>query len=168
MTDVKKHFVNWLRDAHAMEEQAVTMLNGQAGRIENYPSLKQRVEEHARESESQVKALEGLLARLDTSSSTVKDTTGKAAALGHGIGGMLSHDEVMKGVISNYAFEHFEIASYKVLIATAEQLGDSEAASVLRGILDQEQAMADWLDKNTDQITRDFLTRDAAGQTAKA
>lgn len=32
-----EHYHDWLRDAHAMEKQAESMLESMAGRIDNYP-----------------------------------------------------------------------------------------------------------------------------------
>ncbi len=34
-----EHYHDWLRDAHAMEKQAESMLESMAGRIDNYPDL---------------------------------------------------------------------------------------------------------------------------------
>jgi ferritin-like metal-binding protein YciE len=36
----------WLRNAHAMEEQAVTMLEALAGRTGDYPEVKARIKQH--------------------------------------------------------------------------------------------------------------------------
>ncbi len=44
-----KHLMDWLRDAHAMEEQAETMLNSMLSRVENYPELHQRIQQHIKE-----------------------------------------------------------------------------------------------------------------------
>ena len=35
-----------------------------------------------------------------------------------------SEDEVVKEAVADYAFEHFEIASYKALVAAAHELGE--------------------------------------------
>ncbi|SUG47546.1 YciE [Salmonella enterica subsp. arizonae] len=35
-----EHYHDWLRDAHAMEKQAESMLESMASRIENYPDIK--------------------------------------------------------------------------------------------------------------------------------
>jgi ferritin-like metal-binding protein YciE len=48
--------MEWLRDAHAAEEQAETMLSGMARRIENYPELKARIEQHIGETQRQADA----------------------------------------------------------------------------------------------------------------
>ncbi|MFC7704745.1 ferritin-like domain-containing protein [Plastorhodobacter daqingensis] len=167
MEEIRKNFVDWLRDAHAAEEQALTMLKGQAGRIENYPALRERIEQHIRETEGQAEAIARLLERYDTSASTLKDMTSKMTATFQDLSGVFASDEVMKGAMFSYAFEHMEIASYRILITTAELLDDAEAVSVLRGILKEEEAMADWLLDNLDPLTRSFLGRSEADLDAK-
>lgn len=44
-----EHYHDWLRDAHAMEKQAESMLESMAGRIDNYPDLRARIEQHINE-----------------------------------------------------------------------------------------------------------------------
>ena len=80
---------------------------------------------------------------------------------------MLTSDEVVKGCMSTYAFEHMEIATYKVLIAAADELDEQEMKAELEGILAQEVAMAEWLDAHLDDITRVFLMRDERDLLAK-
>src|SRR3546814_6934624 len=60
-----ERLIEWLRDAHAMEAQAETMLNKQASRIEHYPELKARIEQHITETQNQAKLIEGCLQRYD-------------------------------------------------------------------------------------------------------
>lgn len=155
----RETFLDWLRDAHAAEKQALTMLNGQAGRLEHYPALKARIEQHIRETESQVEVLQQLLSEHDSSASMVKDATGRLMAFAQNIGGMVASDEVVKGAIFSYAFEQMEIASYHVLIATAERIGDSAAATALQGILAQEEDMAGWLAENLTPLVNSYLDR---------
>lgn len=68
MAELKENLLDWLRDAHAMEQQAETMLKGQASRIEHYPVLKARIEEHIQETIGQRELLEGCIKRLDRKS----------------------------------------------------------------------------------------------------
>lgn len=86
--------------------------------------------------------IEGVLERLDKSRSVLKDAAGKMTAMGQALGGMLASDEVVKGGISGYVFEHFEIASYNALIVAAEAVGDIEGAKVFQKIKVQEEQMA--------------------------
>jgi ferritin-like metal-binding protein YciE len=60
-----------------------------------------------------------------------------------------------------------EIASYKVLIAAADELDEMEAKTVFERILGEEIAMANWLEANLDAITRVFLMRDERDLMAK-
>ena len=167
MTEAATHFDHWLRDAHAMEKQAEQMLSAQAKRIENYPDLSARIEEHLRETQSQSARLEACIERRGESTSTLKDTAGKFTALMQGFGGMFAGDEVVKGSLASYTFEHLEIASYKVLIAAAEVVGDVETRDVCTEILREEEAMAEWLAAHIDGVTKEFLARDDLDLEAK-
>ena len=44
MADKRANLVDWLRDAHAMEQQPEQMLSAQKSRLENYPKLRTRIE----------------------------------------------------------------------------------------------------------------------------
>ncbi|BBI64162.1 hypothetical protein HSBAA_54680 [Vreelandella sulfidaeris] len=83
------------------------------------------------------------------------------------MGGMMAEDEVVKGGIASYAFEHFEIASYKALIKTAEMASKPEIAQICKEILQEEIAMADWLSQHLDDTTHEFLVRDDEDLRAK-
>src|SRR5690606_20602736 len=112
-----ERLIEWLRDAHAMEAQAETMLKKQASRIEHYPKLKARIEQHIVETQNQSKLIEECLQRHDKSYSGLKDLGGKMMAMGQAMGGMMVSDEIVKGAQMGYVFENLEIASYKILIA---------------------------------------------------
>ncbi|MET4700655.1 ferritin-like metal-binding protein YciE [Constrictibacter sp. MBR-5] len=168
MATAEERLVEWLRDAHAMEEQAEKMLRDTASRIENYPELKARLESHASETHRQAELLEGCLKRRGASASTMKDLTGKLTALGQGLSGMFVTDEVVKASMASYTFEHMEIAAYRSLIATAEAAGDHETKQICQQILAEEEAMASWMGENISSITRRYLDLDAQhGTTAK-
>jgi ferritin-like metal-binding protein YciE len=156
-----ERLIEWLRDAHAMEAQAETMLNKQARRIENYPDLKARIEQHIVETQNQAKLIEGCLRRYDKSYSGFKDMGGKMMAMGQAMGGMMVNDEIVKGAQMGYVFENLEIASYTILIAAAQAVGDTETQQVCERILEEEVAMAEWLRQHLPQLTQAYLTRAA-------
>ncbi len=89
-----------MRDAHAMEEQAEQMLSGMSSRIENYPDLATRIQQHLEETRSQRQRLEACMQRRGVSTSTMKDMTARFTALMQGVGGAMSGDEVIKGALS--------------------------------------------------------------------
>jgi ferritin-like metal-binding protein YciE len=160
MTDSKERLAQWLRDAHAMEEQAETMLSGQIERLENYPELRDRMRVHLEETRQQAERLEQCLDRMGEGSSTLKDAGGKLIAIGQSISGIFAGDEVMKGSLASYTFEHMEIASYKMLIAAAGEVGDADVQRVCEENLREEVAMADWLENKLGTVTTEFLRRD--------
>ena len=168
MASAEERLMEWLRDAHAAEQQAETMLSGTASRLENYPELKARIEQHIRETQRQADLVRGCIERRGGSTSMVKDAGGKMMALGQAMSGMFVGDEVMKGAIASYAFEAMEIASYKILVIAAQQVGDQETARICEQILQEEKAMADWLEQNLPMLTENYLMREETpGATAK-
>lgn len=156
-----ERLIEWLRDAHAMEAQAETMLKKQASRIEHYPELKARIEQHIVETQNQSKLIESCLQRHDKSYSGLKDLGGKMMAMGQAMGGMMVNDEIVKGAQMGYVFENLEIASYTILIAAAEAAGDVQTKEICQRILVEEVAMADWMREHLLQLTHAYLTRAA-------
>lgn len=167
MTEARDNFLNWLRDAHAMEAQAETMLTAQINRLDSYPALKMRMEQHLRETEAQRETLGNLIETMGEGASFMKDAMGKMVAAGQGLSGVFAADEVMKGSLASYTFEHMEIASYTMLIAAAEEAGEMQAVPVLTQILEEERAMAGWLGENLAPLTRSFLARAESDLQAK-
>ncbi|CAB3886656.1 MULTISPECIES: ferritin-like domain-containing protein [Achromobacter] len=154
-----EHLLDWLRDAHAMEEQAETMLTSLAGRIETYPEVKQRIERHIVETREQQRLVRGCIERLGGDTSMFKDLTGKMMATFQGFSGVFASDEIMKGAMFSYAFENLEIAAYSQLVEAAKFVGDAETAAVCERILQEERAMAQWIEHNTPGLMRQFLMR---------
>jgi len=167
-TDVNDNLNDWLRDAHAMEQQAEQMLNAQADRLEHYPELKARIVQHIEETRGQQALLDECMTRRGVSNSVLKDLGGKLMAFGQAVGGMTVSDEVVKGAMAGYVFENLEIASYTALIAAAQQAGDATTQAACERIIVQEKAMAAWLLEHLPQLTQAFLVRSATpGMEAK-
>jgi ferritin-like metal-binding protein YciE len=78
-----------------------------------------------------------------------------------GVGGSMASDEVVKGAMASYTFEHFEISAYRALIAAAELAGDSETARVCAEICREEEAMAAELSGLLPEVTTTYLQRSA-------
>lgn len=155
-----------LRNQHAVENQAVELLERQIGRLENYPEMTERMRRHVEESKEQVRRLETLLSGLGTSHSAVKDSV---MAVAGNVAGMMhtpASDEVIKNAFANFAFEHYEIAAYKALLVLAEITGHNAAVAPLTQSLGEEEAMARWIDEHLAETTRMFVSRSEAGETA--
>ncbi len=141
-----------------MEEQAETMLSGQLSRLENNPELSNRIQLHLDETKEQASRLRDCLDRIGEDTSTIKDAGAKLMATAQSVSGVFAGDEVMKGSLASYTFEHMEIASYTILIAAANAAGEAEVAEVCEQNLEEELAMADWLIANLEPTTAMFLT----------
>ena len=155
--DAREIFITGLRNAHAMETQAREMMERQSERLDNYPEVKARVEQHLRETEGQIDRLDRLLGSAGESASTLKDATqsfmGNMVAMAHTV----MPDEILKNTFANNAFEHFEIAAYKSLLALADIAGASSAKPLLAASLKEEEAMAAWIDQHIDSVTRSYV-----------
>ncbi|WP_438750033.1 ferritin-like domain-containing protein [Pararhizobium sp. O133] len=160
-------FVTGLKNAHAMENQALSIMKPQVSRIENYPEVAARLDQHIRETENQITRLEELLDSFAEDRSALKDMalsfTGAMAAMGHTMAG----DEIVKNSFANFAFENFEIAAYRSLLTIAEHGGFSASTAALQANLDEERDMAGWIEQNLADVTLKFLSLKAAGETAK-
>lgn len=159
-------YIVGLRNQHAVENQAVELLERQVGRLKNYPELSDRMRRHIEESKAQAQRIEELLSAAATSKSSLKDTAmsllGNLMAIGHAP----ATDEVVKNTLANYAFEHYEIASYQMLLTLADEAGVAAARSPLTVSLREEQAMAQWIEGHIASITHRYLERSAAGLQA--
>lgn len=152
----QKLLIDGLRNAHAMENQALQMIERQLERTEDFPQIKAKLREHLQETKEQASRLEECLEKCGESHSSLKDTAmaamGNLAAMGHA----MASDEILKNTFANNAFENFEIAAYKSLIALADSAGVPIKQVLTRSLREEEQ-MAAWIDSNVEQITMDFL-----------
>jgi ferritin-like metal-binding protein YciE len=159
-------FITGARNAHAVETQATQLLSRQVERLEHYPKLEARMRQHIDETKQQMARLEEILAELGDAPSAMKDAalalTGNMAALTHAV----AEDEVVKNSFANFAFENFEIASYKGLIVFGEAAGLGKYGSLLKQSLSEEQAMADFIDANLKDTLLTYVKLESAGETA--
>jgi ferritin-like metal-binding protein YciE len=157
-------YATGLRNAHALEQQAMQLMERQVERYERYPEVTQKLQQHIRETEQQIARLEELMHGMGTDRSVIKDWAtsimGNLAAIGHAI----MPDEILKNTFSNLAFENFEIASYMSLIAMAEATGNSGHVPTLRQSLNEEERMAAWILENTPAISLKFLQLKEQGE----
>jgi ferritin-like metal-binding protein YciE len=164
---VRDFLIEGLRNAHAMESQAITLTTGQADRLKHYTDLQQRVRQHVRETEGQRDRLERCLEKLGTSASALKDAALKTGANLQMMLHSMASDEVVKNVLASYAFENFEIIAYRALIETAKLASEAEIVAICQENLAEEEAMADWLEHHLPDIIHKYLSRASADVEAK-
>ena len=149
--------LSWLKDAHAMEAGALPTLQHHADTAQNYPEVRQKLLQHHEQTRHHAELVEGCLERLGTHPATFKEAVGTTVGRVTGLANLATKDPVIKNALGDYAAEHFEIASYKSLIAAAEKVGDTETADVCRQILQEEEEMAGWLGGHIPTMTQKFL-----------
>jgi ferritin-like metal-binding protein YciE len=145
-----------LQNAHAMERQAEALIERQIERSLDYPDLRRRLREHLDETRAQLDRLETCLGYFDESPSLLRDTIlgaiGNLAAAAHAP----AEDEILKNAFVSNAFENYEIAAYKSLLALSER-ANADLEPQLRRSLVEEQEMAAWIDSHIREITLRFV-----------
>lgn len=163
----RDYLIDALRDAHAMESQAITLTTTQADRLKHYPDMERRIRQHIGETEGQRERLERCLENLGSSSSAVKDATMKLAANFQMAFHAMTEDEVIKNCLASYAFEHFEIVSYRALIEIAKLAEEPEIMRFCEESLAEEEAMAAWILEHLPDGIRMYVARSSVDAEAK-
>jgi ferritin-like metal-binding protein YciE len=167
MTTPRDNLAAWLRDAYAMEGQAIELLESQISRLENYPQAQPRLREHLEETKAQQAELERCLEQLGESPSAFKEAAMRVGANIQGMMHGLAGDEVLKHALGSHAFEQFEAGCYRSLSVAAEAAGEPQIARTCDRLMEQEQAMAAWVWEQIPALTSTFIERDATGGAAK-
>jgi ferritin-like metal-binding protein YciE len=152
-----------LRNAYAVEGQALSTMRNTHDRLEHYPQLKAAVAQHISETERQQQLIQECLGRFGETPSALKEFATKLAGNMQAMVHAMAGDEVLKDLFALYAFEHFEQAAYRSLIAMAEDVGEPSVAQTCREILRQEEAAGQKLGQLIEPITRAYMSREAAG-----
>jgi ferritin-like metal-binding protein YciE len=131
----------YLADAHAIEQQATTMLE-KAPELSGDCPLNHLYEEHLVETREHAELLKERLDALGGDPSSIKDAAMRMGALNWG-GFFAGHpDTAGKLAAFTYAFEYLEIGGYEQLKRVARRAGDETTASIVDRILDQERTAA--------------------------
>ena len=148
----------WLKDAYAMEQGIVEILERQIDQFEDMPEAQMKIRQHLELTRDQAERVRECVERLGDDVSRVK--SGMANVLGavQGMSTALANDKMVKNSMGNYAIEHCEIASYMILVTAAREMGYEEIAMVCEGILGEEQEMAQWVEQSLPLVTRAHLS----------
>jgi ferritin-like metal-binding protein YciE len=128
--------------------------------------MSQILRQHLTETEGQIRRLDEMLHTFGEDRSLLKDMATQFMANMAAAGHMPMADEVLKNTFANHAFENFEIASYKSLIAMADAAGHSRFIPALEETLREEQKTAQAIHDMIEPITRKYLMREAQGLKA--
>lgn len=138
-------YLDWLRDAHAMEKHAESLLKAAVLRLTEHPALQTCLEQYLEQSRDQQQQVKTLLRQYDSSWSVLKESLGRMSAVGQAASDMLQDEEGIRVAVSSYVFCNYKIATYSTLLVAAEQAEEGEDVRIVRRILRQESQMASWL-----------------------
>jgi ferritin-like metal-binding protein YciE len=139
-TQIKEKLVDYLKDAHAMENNVLRMLDSQISTTDD-ASIRKDLEHHQEETERQKDRLEQCLSAYGEDTSSLKDLAGDGGAFFKGLIDSVRPDKPGKNARDAYVTESMEIASYELLERWAQRAGDSTTAEVARTNRAEEEAM---------------------------
>jgi ferritin-like metal-binding protein YciE len=153
----------YLSDAHAIEEQAIQLLE-RAPKLVEDQSLATVFSDHLAETRDHAELVEGRLHALGDDPSSLKDAAMRLGALNWGAFFQGHPDTPGKLTVFAYAFEYLEIGSYEELKRVAEKVGDTQTVELAETILAQERNAAETLAGSFDRAVEASLA--AVGVTA--
>jgi ferritin-like metal-binding protein YciE len=154
MQAVRETLITWLRDAHAMEAAKVNNLDNQIDKFEHMPQLRDRFRLNQQAARQHSDELERCLKTLGSDPSTLKDAVMKFAGVVQPYVSAGASDDPLKNLLAADAYEHFEIASFRSLSTAARQVGESEIAAACDRFEQDEVQMANWIEAQIPQVTR--------------
>jgi ferritin-like metal-binding protein YciE len=147
-SDLQEELVKYLTDAHAIEAQAIQMLEAAPKIVGDVPELEKLFKDHLDETRAQQELVKARLDALDARPNKLKDAAMRLGALN--IGGFFkaNPDTPAKLAGFSYAFEHLEIGAYEELKRVAQRAGDGETVRVAERIEAEERAAANAIAAN--------------------
>jgi ferritin-like metal-binding protein YciE len=151
--DGRKLLVKAIEDAYAMESHLVQVLQDHAKDAQNEPMMRQKIEQHLRETELHRDRMEQRLSALGVGRPAAKSSL--SSMLGQMIGSVAGSRtaSVAKNARDDYASEHLEIASYLELITLAQAVGDQDTVRAAQLNLRDEISMQQWLAQHLPEAT---------------
>jgi ferritin-like metal-binding protein YciE len=150
-TKLQQKLVDYVQDAHAMEQTVSTMLDSMISTT-NDPEITKMLKHHKQQTQEHERRLRERLDALGAGTSTTKAVGGLGAALFKGVGDVARTDKPAKNARDGYMTEHMEIAAYELLERLAKRAGDEETAEVARKNRSDEEAMAKKIESNWDRF----------------
>src|SRR4051794_1781804 len=142
--DLDEQLLNYLADAHALEAQAIQLLE-RGPKIAGDSQLARLFESHLAESRVHQELVEARLQARGGKPSALKDAALRLGALNWGTFFQSQPDTPAKLAAFAYAFEHLEIGGYEQLKRVAERVGDTDTAYVAQRIFEEERMAAEKL-----------------------
>jgi len=141
---LRQKLVDYLRDAHAMEQNVLRMLDSLVS-MTNHEATLRRLLEHRKETERHERMLKERLDELGEGTSMSADYAAITASILKAVTDRMRTDKPSRNARDAYITEHTEIAAYELIERLALRCGDSETAHLARTIRHDEEKMAEWI-----------------------
>lgn len=155
---LQSRLTTYLKDAHAIEEQALQQLE-RAPDVAGERGLAKVLREHLEETRGHEQRIRALLDLRGESPSSFKDAVMSAGGDAFVLFAQSQTDTPGKLASHAYSYEALEWASHDLLARTADRAGDREVASVARSIRDEEGRMMERIEELFDR-TADASVRE--------
>src|SRR3954453_5593172 len=139
--DLDKQLAKYLSDAHAIENQAIQLLQ-KGPELAGDPVIAQIYEEHLEETREHARLIAERLEARGASPNALKDAAMRLGALNWGTFFAVQPDTPGKLAAFAHAFEFLEIGGYEQLLRVARRANDAEVVRSAEAILVQERAAA--------------------------
>jgi ferritin-like metal-binding protein YciE len=154
--DIQTQLVNHIDEAHALEQTVLRMLDGLIQSADD-PEIIDRLEHHKLETQQHESLMRGRLEAHGAQPSMVRQAAGMLEAFLKMPLDLVRGERTGRAARDAYTTEHLEIASYELLRRVAQRAGDEETARACLDILEQERAMAAYLEENWDRFAEQSL-----------
>jgi len=162
VNDLNSQLVKHIDEAHALEQTVIRMLDGLI-RSADDPEVIDRLEHHKLESQQHEATMRRRLEAHGAQPSMVRQAAGMLEALMKMPLDLVRGETAGRTARDAYTTEHLEIASYELLRRVAERAGDEETAVACKEILEQERAMAQFVEDNWDRFAEQSLREAGVG-----
>lgn len=156
VADIQTQLVTHIDEAHALEQTVLRMLDGLIRGADD-PEIIDRLEHHKLETQQHESLMRGRLDAHGAQPSMVRQAAGMLEAFLKMPLDLVRGESTGRSARDAYTTEHLEIASYELLRRVAERAGDEETARACRDILEQERAMATFIEENWDRFAERSL-----------
>jgi ferritin-like metal-binding protein YciE len=151
VTDLEAQLVKHIDEAHALEQTVERMLDSMIQTTDD-PEVLDRLEHHRLETQQHADTMRMRLEAHDAQPSVMRQAAGLLEALMKMPLDLVRGEKAGRNARDAYAAEHLEIASYELLRRVAQRAGDEETAKACTEIIEQERAMATFIDANWDRF----------------
>jgi len=157
---LREKLITYLQDMHAVENHLVEVLGKQVQETSDAPLFQMKIQEHLEQTKQHRTRLEACLSRYSTKPSGGKSALTNILGSLQGVLSGTRPDALAMSVRDDYVSENFEIASYIMLIATAQAFGDQETVNACQLNLHDEVITAKWLEQHVGQAALLSLQKD--------